>query len=686
MEGGIQPLSFPSSIVRQKSTNNVNMASSSQPAAEVGPSVLQVAYDGLRIANKQLQDAELELGRLLYVKAHYFPKPCASSCRHQANDGCKYSIRGNEDLTGRIFEHPDAWDRMGRLGLLDSADNLDQELEKLRNTKTRCVGVQQALRCCINQLSRPFLKNLNILDLPDEILLSIFEYVEDWDIDTEVSVSAYPNAQRKEDISNTRLVCRRFCHVSSQLLVRIVRVNFTKTSLERLDQISRHPTIAKGVHLVRISLHLYNYTLTDFASLLNCQAYWVQEQADMYERCKMWEFDKISEHASLERIAQIKTLADTLRRIARAVPRSRDGVELVEPEEDSVPDLEEDEKGHRARLLPIHREYLTLFNEQRSLIDTGSFSRTVGSALARMPCARKLAFGDADLQLLKKTKVMDPRNDVWSALRSLMLQPLTSYDAEKARLPVPSYEPIISSIEAIGNAGAWLKSIDMSLSSMGDSEGLLMSPDRRRDFSSGIRQLTDFSFRLEGAAQEDQEDAVGELLSACLDTASLKKLRLDMRGSEDGALVDVGHVLGSRARPKLTHIFLAEVGIQLASLRKFLKALPETISYIGIYNVHLTNGTWEEALDVLRQKSPRTCGLTEPAGAECDDMAPEDYKAIFDSGDVASTNQAESYIMKWSFLPQNPLRALRDKEQNPDELDVDLQGLVMSEQEDPIVG
>lgn len=43
-------------------------------------------------------------------------------------------------------------------------------------------GIHTALRTSINALSRPYLRDLTVLDFPDEILLMIFELVEKRDI------------------------------------------------------------------------------------------------------------------------------------------------------------------------------------------------------------------------------------------------------------------------------------------------------------------------------------------------------------------------------------------------------------------------------------------------------------------------------------------------------------------------
>ncbi|KAF7955200.1 uncharacterized protein EAE97_000459 [Botrytis byssoidea] len=62
------------------------------------------------------------------------------------------------------------------------------------------------------------------------------------------------NEEFKESVTTIqemRLVCRRICNISSHFLLPTVRVELSAQSLARLDMISRHPTIGKGVRTAR---------------------------------------------------------------------------------------------------------------------------------------------------------------------------------------------------------------------------------------------------------------------------------------------------------------------------------------------------------------------------------------------------------------------------------------------------
>lgn len=78
---------------------------------------------------------------------------------------------------------------------------------------------------------------VEIADLPDELLMSIFKH-----------------AKGGTKIGNVRLSCRRFRDTSSHLLLDILDVCLTPESLARAQEISRHPTISKGIRTLQIGL------------------------------------------------------------------------------------------------------------------------------------------------------------------------------------------------------------------------------------------------------------------------------------------------------------------------------------------------------------------------------------------------------------------------------------------------
>ncbi|EDN07297.1 hypothetical protein I7I51_03437 [Histoplasma capsulatum] len=598
--------------------------------------VLKIAYDGLRITEEQLQDVEREICRLMSAKMMWFPE--------QSSLSRDFHQKWDEGFGDGDLPPSEWWKWAAHNGLFESVDNLDRELEKANASKAKFEGVQSALRCCINNLSRPYLRNLNILDLPNEILLKVFEFVED-KFEFPLLLPFY--RQGTKDIKNIRLVCWRFCNLSSQLLVRVVRVNFNELSLARLEEISRHPTISKGVRAVQIVLHFYNFSFTDFHRFISYQADEVENHVDPFDHAKMWESLDIPEQTALEMVSNGRAVISTLRRL-----------ELADPDDNSG--YCEGDEDHRARLGEIHRQYLILLEKQESLIRTKKLSQTVGSAISRMLGLWKLDFNDTDFESLKDRRLMVPGGSIWDALHRYMLQPITGDDAKKHGLELPNYQCIVNVIDSVRRAGTLLDNIDIKLSTLGYPGSLALAPDIRREFSSRMQQLKEFAFSFEGNLTEQDADDLSKFLSAFLDTSSLQNLRLHMRGEEaEAARIDVGQIIGSKSRHKLIDISFDQVAMDLPRLLRFLERLPQSIHCIHLRDVRLLSGTWKEALDALRKKRSRVVLFSEPQGAECDNMPREVYESIF-STENCDVSNAERYIRNWIPWEPNPLQALED--------------------------
>lgn len=118
-----------------------------------------------------------------------------------------------------------------------------------------------------------------ILRLPDELLVKIFQLVAsgrnpDYHKDkqdhnephVDPSIFLHHNIPHDKDAYDTahpeiaaaRLTCRRFSRTSSSFLMSHVRVYLTPASLRRLEAISRHPAIGRGIRHVQVNLSYYD--------------------------------------------------------------------------------------------------------------------------------------------------------------------------------------------------------------------------------------------------------------------------------------------------------------------------------------------------------------------------------------------------------------------------------------------
>ncbi|KAK0646014.1 hypothetical protein B0T16DRAFT_412418 [Cercophora newfieldiana] len=493
-------------------------------------------------------------------------------------------------------------------------------------------------------------RKLHILDLPDELLLGIFEIVEDFEFelpkhpDTS-SISYRPDGRR--DIQHTRLVCRRFCSLSSQLLVRLVCVGFDKDSLSRLDAISRHPTIAKGVRSVRIILHFYSHTLTEFTEFANFLKRELLSQAAMSRSYVKMEFPPLSIS---------KQPAKTMYKAA---------VELVDQVGLAVdPQQTPKHRQQQAALRKIHREYQMRYEEQEELLNTGVFGRAVGAALSRMPLARKLYFQDTFINSRTNPKVMklmvagDPKQ-LGLALRHLASRPATLDNVLRHHLQVPNYRCVFDVIKAVVDAGVLLESIRISMSQMAfHGCSPFPTPDVRREFSLRLRCLKEFELVCGPLLWSPGQEVFLDFCSACLDTPSLQRIKL--RGVDDSQHdgLNAGRILGSRSRERLSILHLQGVDIDLSTLVALARS-PQPMSTLHLIMVSLRTGTWKEALDFLRAMEGWKKRLKSPRGIEIDQMTKWQYREVFASIGPYMSN-AETFINRAAASERNPIDAVED--------------------------
>ena len=505
-----------------------------------------------------------------------------------------------------------------------STELLSQELEKANASKAALERVYSALRGSINRLSRPYLRKLTLIDLPNEILLDICSHLDSHS--TPFTARPYSAWHASADIKALRLVCRQLSDHASHLLVRVVHLDLhSDASLKRMEEISRHPTISKGVHVISANLVFYNASFTELEHFLSYYAEDSKTKINMYDEFRLWAIDEVPEEVAARFISQGKELAATLRRLS-----------LGEPSD-------EDER-HASHVGVTHQKYLELLQQQDSLLQSDSFYRAVGSAIARMPCARSFVFHDNPLHTRGFSKpLMIPGEDVWENLRR-MLVPLSQYRVEIGLLEPPSIRCIIRLIDAVRVAGAAsLHHLDINLSSLGRSKDLVPAPDSPSLFSSGMQQLRTFAFRYEysgGLEKKGKNPAEGvedmvEFLSACLDTSSLRGLHLDLRrlrGRYPTKTVRLKDIFNRKRRlDNLTEVFLGNFDCDYIGLISFLRRLPTPIHRLGLRSIGLIsgNGSWREVLDALREKEPIIAHLHHPAGAECRHMTVEQYNALW---------------------------------------------------------
>ncbi|KAH7308403.1 hypothetical protein B0I35DRAFT_441847 [Stachybotrys elegans] len=594
--------------------------------------ILRDTYNSLLKVNDDLHKVQLDLFRTSDLCTPYRD---SSENPHRP----EHWVRSNSRAHWDDKEGSEAWAIEARSkGLFDSRPALAEELKCLSDRKGILEDIQHQLRLSINGISKPSLRKWHILDLPDEILSGVFDLVEGFRPDM-------PTLWRiaSKDIKNCRLACRKFYRVSSSSFIRSVPVDLQVSSLSRFEEISHHPIISKGVRVIRVVLHFYHPILSDnFDDFILYHATQLQGRADGMERIRSWEFDDISEETGRGIIQNLRAISASWRRIAAGL---------------QAQDLTENDHTHLLLLRTAHQKYQRLCSDQEELLKSGKFAQRLAAGIARMPRARTLYFLDWDLSGPNGTSLLNCE-DLNVPIYTDIIQPMNFYTAYQHGFVPRLCETITKLPMAVQDFGTLLEGIYIELSYVTSPSDLLPSSEAQQLLPSAMQQLHSFSFKCRQWRNEASgQSIVHDLFAPCLNTPSIQELVVDMideEESQDPSVFDVSNLITLQQWPNLSYVFLRGVSFRLSEFQIFLGNSCNSSLSLALESVQLLSGTWEVALDGLRHKPPRFIQLSDPLGAECEDLSSEELSNIFDRGS-SLWNEAELYVR--SITRQNPLRS-----------------------------
>ncbi|KAH7119190.1 hypothetical protein EDB81DRAFT_814893 [Dactylonectria macrodidyma] len=596
--------------------------------------ILREAYNILRIVNDDLRKAQADLLRASSLwTLHQDSSENPDHPEHYVDSGGQTLWSDREDSETWVLEARSK-------GLFDSKLALTGELKRLGVRKRKLEDIQHKIRLSTNELSQLSLRSRHLFNLPDEILSRVFDFVEG-------SRPDIPSLWHivSQDMKNCRLTCQRFCRVSSRFFLRSVSVDLSVSSMSRFEEISRHPTISKGIRVVRAVLHFYDPFLSDnIEDFILYHAAELEERAAVMEGVRTWEFCNVPEETGLNVVKELKAISASWRRIAQGTSETQ-----AQP-------LTEEDHTHLMLLRTTHQKYQRLCSDQEELSKSGKFAQTVAAGIAKMPCARILYLLDWDHSIPKGVRFFD-YDDINVPIHKAMLQPMNWYTAYKNGFAPRLLDSITKLPVAVQHFGAWLERIYIELSYVDAPSNLLPTPEVRQQLPSAMQQLQRFSFECKHWINgESDEEILYDILAPCLNTPSLRELAIDMLSDEepdDHSTFGVGRLIASQQWRNLSYLFLRDVAFHLSEFQLFV-CRPHEASYdLKLDRVRLLSGTWAEVLDTLREKSIRSMRLCDPRGAECDSMSSDELSSIFGKSDFLAWSQAELYVKRITDL--NPL-------------------------------
>lgn len=525
-----------------------------------------------------------------------------------------------------------------------------EHLKRLREHEAQLGERRDNIRLAINEQTRPLLRPLTVLDLPNETLRSIFEYVKG---ETTMFELDFFDMGRGDvaQVKNLRLTCRRFCDNSSHLLMFYVKVDMTPQSISHLNEVSQHPTISKGIRAVQIPLgrHFDANIANDFQDFAHYQASRLREHVEGWEMniARPLGFDKTPKDVYERAVEQASTIAASW--------------------EDAAQFGVDEDCSEHVLLKIAQKEYQRCY-ESQVLLQRGAFGQAVATAMKRMPTATWLDLTDEDLYSRGPERMLSnffPRDLEDPALLQLKLQaPEFSWSMARYKgLRSPPIDTIPSILASVGEARICLKGVDIRMPLPDDLSSFSMAEAEHPKLRAASQQLRAFEFRPRHATplSLDTSYLLSGFLSTILDTRTLQKIDLCFdfqyeNGEHIPPTFSMASVLLSRHWPELKALTY-NGPFYFEEMQKVINRIGKDVDLQ--WSGYSMDESWAKVLDFLRGRVSHNARLGDVngsiAGAECEEMTTEERDFIFrEDLESFSGSLATKFIRGWTDT--NPVK------------------------------
>ncbi|KAI0007814.1 hypothetical protein F4779DRAFT_590319 [Xylariaceae sp. FL0662B] len=498
------------------------------------------------------------------------------------------------------------------------------------------------------------IRPVHILDLPNEILAQICTYVRGTSLSDGPLPLGIVDDRRGgvQDIKNIRLVCGKLYDASSRSLLPAVSVSMNLSSLARLDEISRHPLIAKGVQTVRVIIDFFAADLAnDFDDLFLPYQYDQLEESSMLSH--MIGTDSAFEWSGedhLEAATKSNRILASWSKLLQNAPDSS---------------LDDHDRESILLIQRAHKLYQHAYLEQEQILADGTFVKRVADAVARMPAAKFLFIADHDRSVLPKVVPLVKSMERPDLLINNIVQPMTWDHAQEQDIGTPPCELLRQIPLTIHRAGVMLADVNYQVAPVQDFYRLVGCDGDLNDLRAAMRQLRSFTFRphivrdFDIFDNEDEMRHLKDFVEAFTGTDSIRDIFINMdflwwRGEVPP--LSAGCLLLTRTWPRVRRVRF-EGPLRFEELEEFYAKVKGRVDLI-LERVYLMSGSWADVLDIMHDNMLNGRGpgrgwsrIQYPRGAECDTMSEDHMTETF--GDIFDS-MANRYI-RWT-IRDNPLR------------------------------
>lgn len=501
---------------------------------------------------------------------------------------------------------------------------------------------QAALRDQAMTLSRPNIRALALLDLPNDLLCKVLDYFRDSRTDRgwikRHHTRSPDNQICHRTIQSARLVCRLFNDLATPLLCPILRVNLDQESLDRATKLSRSPRVAAGIRAVLVDVRYCPQELA--VDLARFRKFRREQLGEIESYC-----DWVVEGAALASSDGEVVTGGPPTKYEQAMDCYRDIVQAWHAyANDDSSDC--DRVAGPSRKAVIYQDILTQAHEifrqrhqeQLQLLESQSYVRTLAACITMMPNIISLAFTEKDHPAVSyKTKpeiLWD--NTLLAEFMTTSIQWTQIEDLPDCAL-VPA-RLLCDLPIAIHRSGVTLRDLFIGPFPL-LRDFALLAPDAQEvptvwtDLRAACRSLRRASFGEQLNIQKirhdhlvpDDKRYVDEYISALLSSPDLEDVCLRMYpfSLDDGwdtkhGMYDISSVLAAARWPRIRRVSIISLSLTQEALDAFCAGLPQsTMDYLHLV-LNLLAGSWAPALDALRAKlrPQATVYFRAPTGGE----------------------------------------------------------------------
>jgi len=568
-------------------------------------------------------------------------------------------------------------------GIMKPSD-FQQQISQCRLRKHELDAREKALRAQAQELSRPHLRRLTLLDMPDEILLNICEDTQRWESSREFIERLYVEAHTRPDVvKNLRLTCRRLCMVSSPLLIPRLNVEMTPASLARMEKIVGHPLFRSGVRTISVFLTYYDAHLAQsIRSFAIYQARFLIEAMGEFVPSMSMSPRRRRGRGAMSEPSDEWQLEQNIFQVADDV------LDALSKWSAPIASLDERQRTYCTIMRQAYAEYGRRWAAQDRLLKKGSFVTAIAAAAAQLGAGIHLEIHDTNPRREKQRGCFETLTgrleSDQSLFRSMLLPHRWDWAPENA---TPAGKLLLELPIAIEKAGARINSLKIDVWPYFRFHTLCMNRSQqdavRRSvlyaksividrFHRGGEQMPAAELLREG------QDHLLEYVQTILDAPKVESIELNLgwlttrralsvdrdpdsdSDSDAVPVLDLSPVLTFRIWPRIQFIHLHSVALPFERLRMFIDNIAQTECRAVVFaSCILLSGSWKETLDYVRESTidhPCRVTIRKPEGCESNFYKKAEMTLIFGVTMPQVRNLAGKYMD--GTLGRNPFDIL----------------------------